>query len=149
MDKFNEKIIIRNPKKTELEKIYRLGCSMKEFAVSDYVRYYRREEIREFMGNNKDNIFLVAAYKDQIVGSLFAKIISRRWCMMDSICVRDNYQRRGIGSQLIEKLYTILKKENIHYVQAIVEQENTKARNHYQKMGFEEGRKFIWIEKFI
>jgi ribosomal protein S18 acetylase RimI-like enzyme len=142
-------ITIRKPKKIELEKIYRLGCSMKEFTVSEWVRYYRREEIREFMGKNKDNIFLVAVYNDQIIGSLFAKIISRRWCMLDTICVKENYQRKGTGKQLLEKLYSVLKKKNIHYVQAIVEQKNSKARNHYQKMGFEEGNEFVWVEKFI
>jgi ribosomal protein S18 acetylase RimI-like enzyme len=147
--KQNLKIIIRNPKKNELEKIYRLGCSLKEFTVSDEVRYYRREEVKEFVGKNKDNIFLVAVMGDQIIGSLFAKIISRHWCMMDSICVKENYQRKGIGNQLLEKLYAVLKKKNIHYVQAIVEQKNSKARNYYKKMGFEEGREFVWVEKFI
>jgi ribosomal protein S18 acetylase RimI-like enzyme len=142
-------ITIRQPKKNELEKIYRLGCSIKEFAVSDYVRYYRRQEIEDFMGKNKDNIFLVAVHKDQIIGSLFAKIISSRWCMMDTICVKENYQRRGIGDQLLEKLYAILKKKNIHYVQAIVEKKNSPASNYYKKMEFEEGREFIWVEKFI
>jgi ribosomal protein S18 acetylase RimI-like enzyme len=143
------KIIIRQPKKSELEKVYRLGCSTKEFTVSDEVRYYRRQEIEEFTGNNKDDIFLVAVHKSQIVGSLFAKIISRRWCMLDTVCVKKNYQRRKIGSQLLERLYAILIERNIHYVQGIVGCDNIKARDSFKRMGFEEGRKFIWFEKFL
>jgi N-acetylglutamate synthase-like GNAT family acetyltransferase len=142
-------IKIRSAKESDVEQIYLFGRKINEFAVSSNMKFYYKRELKEWIKKPKENILLVAADSKQIAGFLYAKIISKDWCMLDNVAVREKYRNQGIGTNLIDKLNKILKKKNIEYVHAIVGIEHKKSRKFWNKQKFKESNKFIWIEKFI
>jgi len=145
----NQRISIRKTRNVDAEEIYKLGKKISELAVSDRMQYYERDEVENFVKNSKGNIFLVALDNNIIIGSVYAKIISRHWCMCDSIMVHPKYRRKMIGNMLMERLFSILKKKRINYVQGVSNLENKRARKFLKSIGFCEGKKMVWMEKFL
>jgi len=141
------KVKIRRANKNDLNKIYFLGINIKEFIVSKRRKFYEKNELKEWVKKSQDNIFLIVEYDKQIIGFLYAKLISNYWCMLDNIGIIDEFRSKGIGSMLLKKLYQILDKKRVCYLQALVGIEYKKTRKFWKKKGFKEGKKFIWVDK--
>ena len=156
---------IRNAKPKDATEIYKLGKEIHELAFSKKFPFHELSEIKEFIKNKEQNIFLVAEeeMKNQekknqekkkevkIIGFLYAKILSHHaggWCMLDNIAILKKYRKHGIGSLLLQELYKNLKQRKIHYVQ-ILEAHRKSTRKFWKQKGFKETKTFIWAEKII
>ena len=60
--------------------------------------------------------------------------------MLGNICVKKEYRKMGIGTQLINYLRQKCKDENIQRIELEMEAANQAALNFYKKLGFKEAR---------
>jgi ribosomal protein S18 acetylase RimI-like enzyme len=56
---------------------------------------------------------------------------------LDSLCVKEDFRNRGIGSKIIELTKIKASKEGYNSLCLLVFKDNTKAQNVYKKNGFE------------
>lgn len=143
---------IQNAQIKDVNKIYSLGKTIPELDFSKKLHFHEKMELKEFIKRKKENIFLVAKEKNEIIGFLFAKILSHHsggWCMLDNIATKKEFRHKGVGTKLIKELYKILKKDKIHYIQILEEEHHKKTRAFWKEKGFKETKHFIWAEKII
>ncbi|MHA1776079.1 MAG: GNAT family N-acetyltransferase [Promethearchaeota archaeon] len=103
-----------------------------------------REEMRnflDFLHDQPDSIYLVAKYEDQLVGNIYA--LPRTEDLLNHISllsyqVHPEYQRRGIGTLLMESLLQKIRDENsnIQILFAEVLQENIASIKLLKKFSF-------------
>ncbi len=142
-------IKIRRARARDITRIRDLGKGMKEFACSQSVKFYSREELEEWIKKPKDNILLVAEINKKMVGFLYAKIMVREWCMIDNIGVKQEWRKKGIGKILLGELFKILKNKKVNFVQLLTNLKHKKTINFWKSRKFKEGEKFLWLEKII
>ncbi len=58
-------------------------------------------------------------------------------CFIVDIGVKKDYRKKGIGKQLMNKIYEIARKNNIKTINLLVDKRNINAVNFYKKAGFE------------
>jgi N-acetylglutamate synthase-like GNAT family acetyltransferase len=145
----NSKFEIRRAKLGDIEDIFCLGKKTKELNFSKKMQFHDKIELKQFIKNSRENILLVATIDNIIVGFLYAKIVSKTWCILDNLVVDKKNREEGIGSLLIEELYKILKSKKINYVQILEEIHHKKTREFWKKKGFKEEKVFIWADKII
>lgn len=142
-------IKIRNAKISDISQVYLIGKGAKELEFSKKMNFHDKSELTEFILNKKDNIFLVAAKKEEIIGFLYAKIVSKTWCILDNLVVEKEYRDQGIGSLLLDEFYKNLKNKKISYIQILEDVHHKKTRKFWKDKGFKEEKVFIWADKVI
>ena len=142
-------IKIRRGKIKDISQIYNLGKHAKELEFSKKMNFHDRLELKEFVTKTKDNILLVSIIGNKIVGFLYAKIVSREWCILDNLVVKEEFREHGVGSLLLQDLCEILKKKKVNYLQLLEDIHHKKTREFWKKKGFKEEKKFIWADKKI
>ncbi|MEI7961629.1 MAG: GNAT family N-acetyltransferase [archaeon] len=145
-------IKITKAKLPDAVKIYKLGKETHELDFSRKYPFHELSEVKEFITNPKENVFLVAKSGEEVIGFVFAKILSHHaggWCMLDNLCVKKSFRHRGIGEKLLKSLYTEIKKRKVWYLQILEEAHHKKTRAFWKKMGYSETKTFIWAEKSI
>ncbi len=140
---------IREAKLKDLNYIYSLGKEIKELKFCRKMNFHDKIELREFIKRPKDNILLVAVSEKRVIGFLYAKIISKTWCMLDNLAVDKDYRNKGIGTLLLKEFYKILKKKKIHYLQILEDIHRKKTREFWKKNGFKEEKVFLWADKTL
>lgn len=146
------KVEIRNAKKEDIEEIFKLGCKLEDALKASRIKkrhFHEKSEFVEFIKKPKDNIFLVAIISGNVAGFLYAKILSEDWCMLDNIAVDKKYQNHGIGSLLVNKLYEVLRKRKVDYIQILEEIHHKKTRKFWKDKGFREEKVFVWADKIL
>jgi N-acetylglutamate synthase-like GNAT family acetyltransferase len=142
-------IKIRRGKLKDISQIYNLGKHAKELEFSKKMNFHDKVELKEFVTKTKDNILLVSISNKKVIGFLYAKIVSRTWCILDNLVVDEKFREEGIGSLLLEDLYKILKNKKVNYIQILEDIHHKKTREFWKKKGFKEEKKFIWADKRI
>lgn len=66
---------------------------------------WRRKDFYRFMAGDR-NKGVVAEYREQILGFMLFQIFPRQ-IILTELSVKQGYQRRGVGTELIEKLYEV------------------------------------------
>lgn len=143
------KIRVRHAKLSDIDMIYALGRKTEELNFSPNMRFHDKIELKEFVKKPKDNILLAADCDGKIAGFLYAKIVSRTWCILDNLAVEKEFRGHGIGNSLLHEFYTILKKRKVHYVQVLEEIHHKKTRKFWHDRGFKEEKIFVWADKMI
>ena len=146
------KIKIRHGKLSDVNEIYKLGERISELGFSKKYKFHEKSELKEFIRKPKENIVLVALINKEIVGFIYARILahgSGGWCMLDNLAVSKKYRKHGIGTELLEELYKILKKRKIHYIQILEDIHKKHTRKFWKDKKFKESHVFIWAEKEI
>jgi len=100
----------------------------------------RKEMVASQLGGRLDLSF-VAEFEGHFVGFILARLIYAGLPMTGVgviyfIAVRPDYQERGIGSMLIDKLNSHCKSEGIETIRALVPQHDTKIMKYFEKVGF-------------
>ena len=92
---------------------------------------------------NKDNNKLFIAIDDNnIIGYIYIKLIStdgidnNKELLIDALYVDEDYRNKGIATSLINKVKDYAKENNIKYISINVLDKNIKAKNLYNKLGF-------------
>jgi GNAT superfamily N-acetyltransferase len=145
----NLKIKIQRARIQDIDIIYKLGSGAKELQFSKKMKFHDKVELKEFILKPKDNILLTAIFNDKIVGFLYAKIVSKTWCILDNLVVYKDYRSIGIGTSLLHHFYKILKNRKINYIQILEDIHHKKTRKFWKDMGFKEEKVFVWADKII
>ncbi|MCD6521323.1 GNAT family N-acetyltransferase [Candidatus Calescamantes bacterium] len=143
---------IRRGRSGEIEKlieVYQSGySSMKRYA------YHSPERIKEYLlwlREGDKNGFFVAQEGTQLIG--FASIHTQWWdrkegktAELHEIVVKAEYQGKGVGKSLFEKAKDYALSEGRDKITLWVGEKNSRAREWYKKLGFEEiGKSGEWI----
>jgi N-acetylglutamate synthase-like GNAT family acetyltransferase len=142
-------IIIRSAKEGDIDLIYALGKKTKELIFSEKMNFHDKIELSEFIKNKKDNILLVLILDQEIIGFLYAKIVSKTWCILDNLVIDEKFRDHGMGSLLLNNFYKILKNKKISYVQILEDIHHKKTRKFWKKKGFCEEKVYVWADKII
>ncbi len=143
---------IREAQKKDVNELYALGKKIRELSFSKKLHFHEKLELAEFIKNSKENIFLVAEDKKELIGFLFAKILSHHaggWCMLDNLAVEQKHRKKGVGTKLLRELYKRIKKKKIHYIQILEEEHHKKTRAFWKSKGYKETTHFVWAEKIV
>ena len=140
-------VIIRRATQADVAHIYKIGTAYSDFAVSKRIRFYEKDEVKEFIRRKSENIFLVAELDGKIIGFLSCKIMSRHWAMIDNLFIKPEYRGAGSGKRLLETCLGELKRRRVGYVTRLIKLE--KFGKEYPLMGFKPESKYVWIDKFI
>jgi len=86
---------------------------------------------------------------DKVIGALFGHII--KWYEGDELYIREffidsNFQGKGIGTKLMNKLEKELKIEDIHTIVLLTERD-TEAKKFYDNKGFEVNNDIVFMIK--
>ena len=92
---------------------------------------------------NKDNNKLFIAIDDNnIIGYIYVKLIStdgidnNKELLIDALYIEEDYRNKGIATSLINKVKEYSINNNIKYISINVLDKNIKAKNLYNKLGF-------------
>lgn len=89
--------------------------------------------------------FVAVNEQGEVVGFAFLKVEKRLLkggCLAElGICIRDDYQGRGLGSKLMEYLIADARKRGIKRICLRVSSDNIKAINLFKKYGFNQTRR--------
>jgi len=149
METIREGTNIRRAVSNDIPLIYSLGKKTEELNFSPSMKFHDRGELREFVKKPKTNILLVAEKENKIIGFLYAKIVSKTWCILDNLAVEETYRGKGIGHMLLNHFYSILRANKISYLQVLEEIHHKKTREFWKKQGFKEEKVFVWADKSI
>lgn len=143
------KIIIRRARSSDINEIYSIGKRTIELNFSKKMNFHDKIELREFIKRPRDNLLIIAEIDNDTIGFLYAKIVSRTWCILDNLVVKPEFRKLGTGHLLLEELYKILKNNKITYIQILEDINNKKTRKFWKDNGFKEEKVFIWADKRI
>ena len=152
MEKNIEGLTIRQAKVEDIKDIMCLygkaiWKSEQEFDNNLKNGFEQSKELYEIMANDindQNTIILVAELDKKVVGYISASIISledayvEKVATLHEIATEDEYQELGIGKSLLNSCIKLLKDCNVGYIKLSMFKENSKARNFYEKNGFQE-----------
>jgi ribosomal protein S18 acetylase RimI-like enzyme len=147
-----ENVKILQAGKEDIDDILRLGKKFEDALKASRLKrahFHEKEEFLDFIKNPRENVFLVAKVDKKLAGFIYARILSEDWCMIDNLAVEKEYQKRGIGTMLIEELYKILQKRKISYIQILEEIHHKQTRKFWHDKGFREEKVFVWADKWL
>lgn len=144
-----KKLAVRHAAEKDAEKIYRLGMTTRDFAVSRHIKFYQKDEIAEWIRNKENNILIVAEVNSRIVGFVYCKIMSHHWAMVDNFYVLPKFRKEGVGTSVEEVLLAELRRRNVRYITLLVKPENKIMRRFLRKRGFGEQGQYVWVDKLL
>ena len=92
--------------------------------------------------NDEDTLILVVEDNDNIIGYLYGYVFGRRGLIkgkcsvLDNIYIEDNYQNKGIGTELINDFKKWSLDKDIDYIEVNVYVNNDNAIKFYSKNNF-------------
>ncbi len=149
-------IVIKQSNDAEL--IARLNYTVQELHHRQYPKYFKlydyeavRNTFTELLA--KENWYAYVAYDDAFpIGYILFFIrdyeenpfrLSYKGIHIDQLCVVEEYQKRGIGSRLMEKAEEIGKNVKASQLELTFWEKNSDAKEFYIRKGFEEGMHFV------
>jgi len=139
---------VRRANRADAAKIYKIGTSTSEFAVSKKIKFFTLNELKEFV-DRKDCIFLVAKVRKEIAGFVIAFVMTRYWLFVDNFYILPKFRRQEVASELEKVMIKVAKKKKIDYISRIVKPSHASSRKFLKKKGYKETTGFLWLEKFI
>ena len=141
--------VIRPARVKDSNRIYAIGVSHSDFAVSPRIRFYEKSEVETWARKRGDNVFLIAERANKILGFIYCKVMSHHWAMIDNYFVLPECRKEGTGARLLEECLGKLRTRGISYVSAMVKSADEELRNYMKKRGFQETSEYVWVEKFL
>jgi ribosomal-protein-alanine N-acetyltransferase len=89
-----------------------------------------------FQPGAPERILLLAENIDQLCGFLIARFGASE-CELENIVVSPAIRRRGIASQILNRLIAAARERHLEHIHLEVRESNLAARGLYQKLGFE------------
>lgn len=83
-----------------------------------------------------DDNFLIYVYEDMGICGYISSYFDGRTLEILNFCIKENYQRKGIGSILLQEIINKTKEKGLQNVILEVRSSNEKAINFYNKNGF-------------
>ncbi len=95
----------------------------------------KHQEYKNSIIRGTGNWLLLAKDGERIVGFIHAMKFNKKYGKIKALFIDDKYQRKGIGSELLEKTLKWLRKRT--YISLHVAKINKNAINLYKKFGFQ------------
>lgn len=122
---------IKKPSSADVKKLYEL--ELKAFEIESYPTFFFRQAIELF-----PNTFYIAEKNDNVVGYCLGSIVighnDKGWIL--SLAVDENFQRKGIGTELLLKVIGELKNLRCKDVFLTVFPQNIGAKKTFERCGF-------------
>ncbi len=83
-----------------------------------------------------DDNFLIYVYEDMGICGYISSYFDGQTLEILNFCIKENYQRKGIGSILLQEIINKTKEKGLQNVILEVRSSNEKAINFYNKNGF-------------
>ncbi len=143
-------VLIRKMNQEDIQEVYKLGSNEKRFKVgAETSGFWSKQQLIDWVKEDKD-ILLVAEEDNLVVGFLLTRFhFATKKVDWENLKVNEDYTGRGIGKKLTEEMFKQLKKIGAKYIVAIVEEDNSAIMSLLGKNNFKEGKKIIWMDKFI
>ncbi len=134
----DKKLKIRRLRKTDVNEFYEFFTCLSEKTKNFFHPHPFDRETAERLCKEKDKntVRFIAIMDDKIVGYGFLWNLNSDFPSL-GICVRDDFQGKGIGKTLMEHLINTAKNKNKKGLILTVYKDNEKALNLYKRYGFE------------
>ena len=143
-------VVVRDALEQDVDALYALGLSDKDFSVSERIPFYEREELSEWIENPSDNMLCVVdAGSGQIAGFFFCKVMSYHWAVLDNFYIAPEFRDGVVGSALLNELVSRLKARKIVYLSALVERDRAALARLMRSHGFSRSKSYDWYEMFL
>lgn len=111
-----------------------------------YIWYMdNKNDILKFHQNNPD-LFLVAELNAKVIGTVMATY-SGNFALVYHLAVKPEFQKRGIGRKILDKILKKLKGKGARFAFVINHSKHKDALPFYYKMGFRSVGKFTGLWK--
>ncbi len=133
----------------DLIKVYLDG-----YSTMPYYHYKKRKDVKWYIRwlyrRDSDGIF-IATYNNKPIGFIACDANWDEFLgAIHEIVVMRKFQRKGIGSKLLQTGLCYLKKKGIKLVELYVGEKNTGAIRFYKKFGFKEAGLYgIWLRMIL
>lgn len=140
---------LRNIEKKDIQAVFDLDS--KFFAGPDKLDWGWTIEYVQFLEQYHKETFLVAVENNKVIGFQIAKApISADkptvgW--LETLAVDEKYQKKGIGTALLEKAMTILREKGMKTVRLTSWETKEHLTKFYEKKGFKEKDKLVMRER--
>lgn len=139
---------VRNMEIDDLAPVYHLG---EEVFTSDLYPYlYRTWDEWEVIGlyNTDPDYCLVAEIDEQLAGFILGTIINKSSWTYGYIIwlgVNPNFQRRGVGDKLVDKLVERMIEDGVRFMMVDTDPANTPAVKFFTRKGFGNTRQHVFL----
>lgn len=138
---------IRKMQKKDINSVYQLGIKEKEFQVSEDLKFWSKNQIKNWI-ISKDGVLLVAEQNKDIVGFIMSTIHNpTKKAVIENIYISKKYRSKGLAEKLLNMCIKLLKKQGAIHVHALVEDSNKASLNLLKKNNFNIFSKFYWVYK--
>lgn len=139
----------------DFDVLYTLGKATPEFKVGASGEFMEEDEFRSAI-ENPNGVFLLADVGGEIAGFVYAgyKDIERgpnsKWACLVYLVVRPENRGGGVAQKLYSECVKKLKERGITdiYAWANIESDGSIVK-FLEKQGFDEGHKYMWMDKEI
>ncbi|WP_276357681.1 GNAT family N-acetyltransferase [Cohnella caldifontis] len=144
---------------SESEVIARLNKDVHDLHVALYPAYFKEyhfESVNEFFKNaitNPRYLFYIIKDDDQYFGYAWIELReysenvfmrANKSVFVHQLCIRKEYQGRGLGLMLLNKIDQFARDHGINKIELDYWIDNKIAEHFYQKSGFKEYRRFVY-----
>jgi ribosomal protein S18 acetylase RimI-like enzyme len=141
---------IRKAKKSDIDKINKIGNNVNEFRVSEKVVTFWPRNILLDLIKSKTGLILVAEENEDVLGFVIANYNPTfRKAIIENIFVQEKYRKQDIGKRLLTSLLKQLKSIGCEYVCTLVESKSSRAIDFYIENNFKEGIECVWLDKIL
>lgn len=141
---------IREAKESDINEIYSLGKDVEEFSTTDEVVTFWPKYILENCIKSKTDFLLIAEENNRIAGFTITNYNPTfKKAMLENLYVHPDFRDRKIGRKLLESVIEKLKRIDCEYICGLTETTNKKVIELHLELGFNEGKKYIWLDKIL
>lgn len=144
---------IRTAVPTDLEALYTLGLETPEFKVSASAVFMERDEFLSAI-RNPHGTFLLAESEGKAVGFIYAnrqdieRAPDASWACLVYVVVTSGHRKQGIAQALYAECIARLKHAGVCRVYGWANAESDGSIIQFlKKNGFEEGHRYVWMDK--
>ena len=148
-------MLIRRANLKDFENLYCIAKKIPEIKVSATEPFMDEDEFK-YCFQNKNGIFLVAEENDKILGFIYAdakdsdRPFSNKYGCIVYIAVLPQFRKMEVATKLYVECVKEMKKFGITHLFCWANTEGDGAVVKFMKKhGFEEGHKFVWMDKKI
>jgi GNAT superfamily N-acetyltransferase len=134
------RIIVRRMERTDIDPVLELD-ECRDLRKSKVEYKIKFNDLVALDPGGPLSFCFVAELDGIIIGFILARLTYMgvpfyEFCVINAIVVRDDYQGRGVGRKMIDKVLEKCRAAEIHMVRAIFPEENERVRTVVESLGF-------------
>ena len=146
---------IRAATTEDFESLYELGLATSEFKVSSSGEFMEPDEFLSSI-ENPHGTFLLAGYNEEVIGFIYAdrrdaeRAPKTKWACLVYLVIKPEHRKKGVAQKLYDACGAELKRHGITRVYGWANAESDGSVIAFMKKnGFDEGHKYLWMDKEI